>query len=831
MENKLKLMIGMVSAAGLLSACGSEQQTNKESTSPEGGVVVSHFSEDMATEVFGSYHVEIKRTSYGIPHITAANYGSLGFGEGYAAAEDHVCNIAYGVVSARGERAKYFGMGAKNKHYMSDVVIHAMDIPKNAVSDFEAQSDMNKEWLTGYAEGYNKYIRDTGVENITSWCKGAEWVKEITPVDIMNRFGAVAQTGPRMAGMIVGAKPPQDKKQSAVEGKMTQVALANFDQELDAVRSSHLGSNGWAIGKDRTENGRGMLMGNPHYPWTGTNRFWEKHLIIPGQLNIYGSHLVGAPGVAIGFNENVGWTHTVSDSERVTFYKLKLAEGDPTSYHYDGEIRKITPKKVNIEIKGPDGNVMTKEHTVWFSHYGPMIAMPNVPWSKQMAVTIRDANAGNKDLFSQWNAMNHAKSMDEFKAAHKKWNAMPWVNTMATSKDGRAVYIDDSNVGRISKEAIDGWKAAVKADRMTAGFYHNMGLILLDGSDSKYEWQAHPEARVPGVVPYVEQPKQDRTDYIFNANDSHWLTNVKEPLEGYSPLYGPERTARSLRTRVNSLMLSDTSANGGSGADGKFSLKELQDLLFSNRSLSAELLRDELVKACTATPKVMVKETEVDLTEACAALASYNGQLNLDSKGAVIFREWITRYNKKARRSKGELFAVPFDVNDPENTPRDLSDKKVALEKLGQAVLALKAGGIAVGAALGDAQYAYRGDEKIAIHGGNTEEGIANIIGQWNYDTMAKQVRGKKIPGSPLLTDKGYAITYGASFLLSLSYTDNGPHAEAFLTYSQSGDPTSPHYTDQTKLFSKKAWRPVLFNAADIDKDIKSKKVLTAPRP
>ena len=33
------------------------------------------------------YAVEIRRTSHGIPHITAKDYGSLGFGEGYAFAQ------------------------------------------------------------------------------------------------------------------------------------------------------------------------------------------------------------------------------------------------------------------------------------------------------------------------------------------------------------------------------------------------------------------------------------------------------------------------------------------------------------------------------------------------------------------------------------------------------------------------------------------------------------------------------------------------------------------------------------------------------------------------
>src|SRR5690348_13986867 len=47
------------------------------------------------------YTAKIKRTSYGIPHITADNYGSLGFGQGYAFAQDHVCTLADQILKVR----------------------------------------------------------------------------------------------------------------------------------------------------------------------------------------------------------------------------------------------------------------------------------------------------------------------------------------------------------------------------------------------------------------------------------------------------------------------------------------------------------------------------------------------------------------------------------------------------------------------------------------------------------------------------------------------------------------------------------------------------------
>ena len=51
------------------------------------------------------------------------------------------------------------------------------------------------------------------------------------------------------------------------------------------------------------------------------------------------------------------------------------------------------------------------------------------------------------------------------------------------------------------------------------------------------------------------------------------------------------------------------------------------------------------------------------------------------------------------------------------------------------------------------------------------------------------------IEGSRYLRTDGYPINSGSSFVMALEFTDDGPRAMALLTYSQSGDPDSPHFT------------------------------------
>lgn len=804
MKTKLSSCVALVAVSMLLASCVTVDVHEQSSSN--------------------DYRAEIIRTSYGIPHITADDYGSIGYGEGYAAAQDHICNIADAIVTARGEQALHFGPGDKNAHVMSDIVIQALDIPNRAYALFQQEDAQTQEWLNGYAAGYNRYIRETGVGGITSWCKDGSYVREITGADVFLRITSTAQTVPRMAAMVAGAQPP------TAETAAMDVAPELYAQAEAGMQMDGMGSNGWAFGSELTENGRGLLLGNPHYPWYGTNRFWEKHLTVPGEMDVYGSGLVGTPGVAIGFNKNVGWTHTVSNSQRLVLYKLDLVPGDPTSYLVDGEPRKMISKTVTVQINAGDGQIVPKEHTVWFSHHGPMVVMPGLEWTEEMAFTIRDANAENFVAFHQWKDMGTAENMDAFKAAHAKWNAMPWVNSIATSSDGRAVYLDGSNVANLSAEAIGIWAEQVKSDPMVKSVFEKNRMMLLNGSDSRFDFQEHPDSVVPGVVPFAQKPQLDRTDFVFNSNDSYWLSNPSAPLTGYSPLYGPVNFPRSPRTRVNAIMLSDTSPGGHYGDDGRMTLHEMQDALFSNRSLSAELLRDELVAALAGVDSVKVGEKMVNISAARDVIAGYNGKLDLDSKGAILFREWITGYKTADFLTKGNLFAVPFDPADPINTPRGLGDAKVAAEKVGQAVLNLQAAGLTLDSTLADAQFSDRYGTPIALHGGNSQEGVANLMVARGVDLRTYDLGTTKIEGSATLTDKGYTIVHGSSFILCLSYTDNGPVAEALLTYSQSGDPTSVHFMDQTKMYAAKQWRPVLFNRDDIEANTESVTILTGPR-
>jgi acyl-homoserine-lactone acylase len=53
---------------------------------------------------------------------------------------------------------------------------------------------------------------------------------------------------------------------------------------------------------------------------------------------------------------------------------------------------------------------------------------------------------------------------------------------------------------------------------------------------------------------------------------------------------------------------------------------------------------------------------------------------------------------------------------------------------------------------------------------------------------------------------------HGSSYVQVVTWNNGScPDARTILTYSESTNPGSPFYSDQTKLFSKKKWVPDLF--------------------
>src|SRR3954447_16765947 len=123
-----------------------------------------------------SYDVTITRTEYGIPHITANDYGSLGYGYGYAFAQDNLCTMAADYVTVLGERSRYFGPTATYTMQGNGVTVNNLD--SDIFWTQVRQSHIVDQMLTrpaplglkpeikvaveGYVADYNRWIDQVG---------------------------------------------------------------------------------------------------------------------------------------------------------------------------------------------------------------------------------------------------------------------------------------------------------------------------------------------------------------------------------------------------------------------------------------------------------------------------------------------------------------------------------------------------------------------------------------------------------------------------------------------------------------------------------------------
>ena len=147
---------------------------------------------------------EIRRTEYGIPHILANDWQSLGFGTGYAFAQDNICTIAETYVTVDGERSRFFGpdgsyvqeaLGIRVNNLDSDLFFRQI-IDSHVIDRMLAEppplglEPAVLQDVQGYAEGYNRYLSDVGGSSGVPdpRCQGQPWVRSITVDDVYRRF-------------------------------------------------------------------------------------------------------------------------------------------------------------------------------------------------------------------------------------------------------------------------------------------------------------------------------------------------------------------------------------------------------------------------------------------------------------------------------------------------------------------------------------------------------------------------------------------------------------------------------------------------------------------
>nr|WP_274610257.1 acylase [Pseudomonas sp. TH21] len=718
---------------------------------------------------------DIRRTSFGVPHIRASDERGLGLGIGYAYAQDNLCLLANEVVTVNGQRAKFFGPEQstleERNNLASDVFFTWLNTPQAVAAFWNAQSPQIRQRMEGYVAGYNRYLKEQGAP---AQCQAA-WVRPLEVGDLVKLTRRLLVEGGvgQFAEALVGAAPPQAT--ASVRPTAKAFALADAQQQRFSLDR---GSNAVAVGRERSFNGRGMLLANPHFPWVGGMRFYEMHLTIPGQLDVMGAALPGLPVINIGFNQHVAWTHTVDTSKHFTLYRLTLDPKDATRYLLDGKSIALEKTTVTVQVKQPDGSIQPVVHPVYSSQFGPVVQWPGkLDWDNHYAFSLRDANLGNDRVLQQWYAMNQASDLQALQTSVHTLQGIPWVNTVAVDDQGQSLYMNLSVVPNVSAAKL------AQCSDPRAG----LQMIMLDGAHSACAWDVDPRAAQAGIFAADQLPQLARTDYVQHSNDSAWMANPKAPLTGFSPVISQDHIGLGPRARFALQRLQSLEKQ-------RIRVVDLQNMVMDNEVYLAGQVMPDLLEFCA-------KQLGADATTLqplCSRLSTWDRHANLDSGlGLVHFIDLVEHLQQIP-----DAWRVPFDPTQPLTTPRGLAiDRAPVAQALREAMLASSAAvaklGLGADSRWGDIQVS----GQTPVHGGPQELGIYNAM------QTVPRADGKR------------EVVSGSSYLQIVTFDDRGPHAQGVLAFSLSSNPASAHSKDQTQLFSQQKLRTLPFTDAQIKAD------------
>jgi acyl-homoserine-lactone acylase len=395
--------------------------------------------------------VEIRRTSYGIPHILADDLASVFFGLAYCHLEDHGERVVLGVVRTRGELARYLGRDELDSDFFHRSS-HA-----RAVETFHLLDEDTRNVFRGYAAGVNHYIRLHPEEF-------PEWVQpSFTPHDV--------------AALWIGR---------VSRSKIKRFLKLQYDRESlgeESTLADEDGSNAWAFAPSRTVSGNGILMRNPHLDWDAG--YYEAHITVPGIINFYGDFRVGRPLYYNGgFNDSLGWATTNNYPDLDEVYALEVDPDHPDHYLFDGGSVPLRREWVTVEFKNGDG--LARESREFFhTPLGPVIHRGG-----GKIFIFRSAPDGEFRMAEQFLRMMRAENLEEWKSA-MRIRAQPSSNFTYADREGNIFYLwnaaipdlphppGEDKTAVVASRSDEVWTKLVEFEELpqllnpTGGYLHN----------------------------------------------------------------------------------------------------------------------------------------------------------------------------------------------------------------------------------------------------------------------------------------------------------------------------------------------------------------------
>jgi acyl-homoserine-lactone acylase len=372
---------------------------------------------------------EILWDNYGVPHIYAKNNNEMYYAFGWAQMNNHANLLLQIYGQARGRAAEYWG----NDWLESDKQVLIFDLPEKAKETYAKQTTEYKTYTDAFVKGINDYAKDHP-ETIG---ENKRQVLPVTPADV---FANILRT-------------------------MFRFLTAN--ERAATEKLFQPGSNAYAIGPSKSASKNAMLVINPHLPWEKDfTLLFEAHLHT-NDINAYGATSVGMPMLFLGFNDNLGWTHTVNTLDASDRFELSLQDD---GYLLDGQVVPFDKKTITIKVKQADGTLLEQKLEVKNSKQGPVVGEKN-----NKAYAVRVAGLDDFKIVEEYHKMTKAKNWAEFESALKMMQ-IPMFNVLYADKAGNIFYLFNGNLPKRPEGDFTYWRGNDRWDEIKTDLAGNTWL-------------------------------------------------------------------------------------------------------------------------------------------------------------------------------------------------------------------------------------------------------------------------------------------------------------------------------------------------------------------
>lgn len=365
---------------------------------------------------------EILWDRYGVPHIFAADHGSLFYAYGYAQMEAHSELLLRLYAQARGRGAEFYGA----QYLDADRWVRTNGIPETA-----------QRWAAGQSPGFGPLI-ESFVRGLNAWA--AEHQADLSP--------EARRVLPVSAADVYAHCLRVIHYDWIINPAKLQGRLARAEVETH-------GSNEWAIGPSRSATGKAILMSNSHLQWGDIHTYFEVQLTAPG-VTSYGAVWVGFPVLRQCFTEYVGWTQTTNNPAESDLYRLVVKDG---GYVLDGKVKPFETRTEIIKVREANGALREERLEVRRSEHGPIVAERN-----GSPIAMRVAAIDRPKLFEQFWRMGLAKNLAEWQDA-MRMQQLPLFNTAYADRDGHIAYVYNATLPVHATGDYRYWQGVVPGDR------------------------------------------------------------------------------------------------------------------------------------------------------------------------------------------------------------------------------------------------------------------------------------------------------------------------------------------------------------------------------